>query len=112
MWGEEVPALRCARAQRQAWLRAGPTAASNMMCVVETPRPSPVSRSANFFRKASFDRVSIYPACLELCEERWPGCTSHGVHPAAPPAQAGSWGGGDREVHNSAARKYASSNAK
>lgn len=64
MWGEEVPSLPRAHALRQAWLRAGPTA-SNMMCVVETPRPSPVSRPALFFKKASFGTVSIYPTCPE-----------------------------------------------
>lgn len=117
VWGEEVPSLHCAPAQSQAWLRAGHTT-GDMMCVLESPRPSPVSRAAHFFRNASFGSASIYPACSEpfrgseLCEEGWPGCSCHGVHPAAPPARAGSWGRSDRELHSSAARKEASSNAK
>lgn len=65
MWGGEVPSLCHAHAQRQAWLRAGPTA-SNMMCVVETSRPSPVSRPPHFFRKASFGTASTYQTYLEL----------------------------------------------
>lgn len=77
MWGEEVPSLRCAPAQRQAWRRAGPTA-SNVMRVVETSSPRPVPRPPHFFRKASFGTASLYPTCWELCEEGWPGCTSPG----------------------------------
>lgn len=111
MWGEEVPSLPRAHALRQAWLRAGPTA-SNMMCVVETPGPaqSP-DQLFSLERPALVQSPSIQLAQSvpswdsELCEEGWPCCTSHGLHPAALPAWAGSWEGGDREVYNSAASR-------
>lgn len=99
-----MPSLLHARAQGQAWPRAGPWASSTMHCSGD-PKAQWLlpDRLISLEKSAVVQSPSIQLLVVqsvpsqgsELCEERRPRCTGRGVCSAALPARAGSWKGDD-----------------